>query len=256
MKKLHETDQKTMAWINLYGVLGLLEELCRIDGEAQKLTADAYVSIGFAVKNGPEGTLSFSGGTCTLLKDVSSCMIKLPFSSSEKFNGMIDGTVTPFPSKGFFKLGFLLHTFTKLTDILSSYLKPAEEQLKNRQFFETSTTFMLYLVAVAVAECGNHDSIGKFSAGYIPDGTICLAVKDGPAAAIVCRDHTLTAVKSRPAEWTALMEFDSMETARGLFDGSANAMDCIGSGSIRCAGLMSMIDNMNRILTRVGLYLG
>lgn len=256
MKKLHGTDQETMAWINLYGVLGLLEELCRTDGEAHTLTAGAHVSIGFAVKNGPEGVLSFNEGTCTLQKDVSSCMIKLPFSSPGKFNGMIDGTVTPFPSKGFLKLGFLLHTFTKLTGILSSYLKPSEEQLNDRPFFETSTTFMLYLVAVAVAECGNHDSIGKFSAGYIPDGTICLAVKDGPAAAIVCRDHTLTAVKSRPEEWTALMEFDSMETARGLFDGSANAMDCIGSGSIRCAGLMSMIDNMNRIFTRVSLYLG
>ena len=31
MKQLHGTDQRTMAYINLYGVLGALEELCELD---------------------------------------------------------------------------------------------------------------------------------------------------------------------------------------------------------------------------------
>ena len=48
----------------------------------------------------------------------------MPFSSCEKFNGLIDGTVTPIPSKGFTKIGFLTGPFTKLTDRLTAFLKP------------------------------------------------------------------------------------------------------------------------------------
>lgn len=36
---------------------------------------------------------------------VDRCDIKLAFSAPEKFNGMIDGTVTPIPRKGFTRIG-------------------------------------------------------------------------------------------------------------------------------------------------------
>ena len=62
----HGTDQTTLAYINLYGVLGTLENLCRLDEEAKALIADRKVSIGFAVQGGPAATLYFDHGTCTL----------------------------------------------------------------------------------------------------------------------------------------------------------------------------------------------
>ena len=45
------TDARTLAYINLYGILGTLENLCELDEEAKAL-ADVKkpVSIGFAVK--------------------------------------------------------------------------------------------------------------------------------------------------------------------------------------------------------------
>ena len=51
------------------------------------------------------------------------------------------------------------------------------------------------------------------------------------------------------------MEFSNIHLARDLFDGKVNAVACIGTGGIRMSGMISMIDNVNRILDRVALYL-
>ena len=40
-----------------------------------------------------------------------------------------------------------------------------------------------------------------------------------------------------------------------LFDGKVNSMDCIGKQSITMCGMISMLDNVNRILDRVAVYL-
>ena len=88
-------DARTMAYINLFAVLGALPYLCELDREAAKLIAGKTVSVGFAVKDGPSATLFFGGGKCRMAPGVDRCQVKLPFSSCEKFNGLIDGTVTP-----------------------------------------------------------------------------------------------------------------------------------------------------------------
>ena len=49
--------------------------------------------------------------------------------------------------------------------------------------------------------------------------------------------------------------FGGIKLARDLFDGNVNAVACIGEGSIQMGGNISMIDNVNRILDRVALYL-
>ena len=255
MRNLHNTDQTTLAYINLYGVLGTLEELCRTDEEAKALIADRSVSVGFVVKGGPAATLYFDHGTCTMRKDADQCDIRLPFSSPEKFNGMIDGTVTPIPSRGFTKIGFLLDTFTKLTDLLGRYMQATAEDLQNPEFKEKSTTLMFYTIASAISQIGNHDQIGKASAGYIVDGTVALKIAGGPEAGIQVKNHKLHTVKKHPDTVTACMEFSSMDVARDLFDGKINAVAGIGTGLVRMSGMISMLDNVNRILDRVSLYL-
>lgn len=251
----HNTDEMTMAYINLFAVLGTLENLCQLDEEAKALIKDKKVSIGFAVKEGPEATLCFENGTCTLRKGIEHCDIKLPFSSAEKFNGMIDGTVTPIPAKGFTKLSFLLKEFVKLTDILTRYMRASEEDLKDPVFFEKSTILMFYTIASAISQIGNHDKVSRTSASYISDGIIRLSVKDGPTASICAKDHQLKTVKKVPKNPDACMEFGSIQIARDLFDGKINSLACIGTGDIRMSGMIVMLDNMNRILDRVGLYL-
>lgn len=248
-------DVKTLAQINLFAILGALPYLCELDSEAAKLIEGETVSIGFAVKDGPEATLFFGSGKCRMAPGVDRCQVKLPFSSCEKFNGLIDGTVTPIPSKGFTKVGFLLKKFTKLTDRLSLYLKPEPEMLKDPEFFRISTTLMFHVIAEAIAQIGNHDKVGMFSASNIVDGTAKLAIAGGPAAALCCRNHRFTAVHEEPKTCFAYMEFQSMELARALFDGQVNAIAAVGLGQVRIGGMISMIDNINRILDRVALYL-
>ena len=249
-------DSKTLAYINMYAVLGTLENLCELVPEASELLKGKKpISIGFDVKGGPAATLYFKNGKCRMEQGCTNCDVKLPFSSCEKFNGLIDGTVTPIPSKGFTHIGFLLKTFTPLTDLLSKYMRATEEDLKDPVFFERSTKLMLYTIGVAIAQIGNNDEIGKFSAKAIEDGSVYMGIKNGPGLELVCKDHRLITIKKTPEKYRAAMIFESIETARALFDGQVNALACIGTGKIEMHGLVSMLDNVNRILDRVALYL-
>ena len=255
MEYLHGTDPRTMAFINLYGVLGTLEELCALEPQAREILGERRISVGFQVANGPCATLAFDGG-CALTEGAGHCDIKLPFSTPEKFNGMIEGTVTPIPSKGLTKVRFLTREFIRLTDLLTRYLRASAEDLKDPDFFRKSTTLMFYTIASAISQIGNEDRIGRASASYIPDGVIRLSIQGGPAACIEVRGHRMKTVK-QPVEGpvSARIEFGSMEIARDLFEGRRNSLACIGTGEIRMGGRVPMLDNMNRILDRVALYL-
>lgn len=250
-------DSRTLAYINMYAVLGTLENLCELDeGARALLTNKKPISIGFNVKNGPASTITFfPNGRCRMEDGIKPCDILIPFSSCEKFNGMIDGTVTPIPSKGFSHLKFLLKSFVPLTDLLAKYLKATPEDLEDEEFFTKSTTLMLYTIGVAISQIANNDEIGKFSAHLIVDGDVKLGIKNGPAVTIKAEDHHLITLKKAPQSFRAVMEFENIKLARQLFDGEVNAVACIGQGAIRMGGMISMVDNINRILDRVALYL-
>ena len=248
-------DAKTLAYINLFAILGAIPYLCELDQESAELIQGEAVSIGFVVKGGPEATLFFGGGKCRMVSGVERCEVKLPFSSCEKFNGLIDGTVTPIPSKGFTRINFLLKKFTKLTDRLSLYLRPEADALKDPEFFRISTTVMFHVIAEAIAQIGNEDRIGKVSASSIVDGTAKLAIQGGPAVGLSCRNHRLTAIHREPEAFLSYMEFQDMHLARDLFDGKVDALPAVGLGQIRIGGMISQVDNINRILNRVAIYL-
>ena len=250
------TDAKTLAYINLFAVLGSLENLCALDPAAGALLRSRKpLRLGIAVKGGPAATFAFADGACTMEEGAARCDIRLPFSSCEKFNGMIDGTVTPIPSKGFTHIGFLTKDFTALTNLLTRYLKASPEDLADETFFRISTSLMFYTIAAAISQIGNHDRSGRFSASNLMDGTVMLSIKGGPAAAVTVTDHTLRTVKERPREPRAIMEFADMRLARDLFEGKVNSFACIGTRRIEMRGMISMIDNINRMLDRVAQYL-
>ncbi len=250
------TDARTLAYINMFAVLGSLENLCQLSEEARELVKTKKpVSVGFEVKGGPSATLNFKDGYCTLTEGTDRCQVKLPFSSCEKFNGLIDGTVTPIPSRGFAKISFLLKQFTPLTDMLAKYMRPSEEDLKDEKFFEISTILLFYTITSAISQIANYDKIGSFSASLIPDGVVKLAISGGPAAGIEVKNHKLTTIKENPDTFRAVMEFGSMKLAHDLFDGKVNAIAKVGEGEIIMKGMINMIDNINRILDRVALYL-
>lgn len=183
------------------------------------------------------------------------CDILIPIISCEKFNGVIDGTVTPIPIKGLTKINFLLKTFTALTDRLTELMRPSEEALRDRDFFELSTKLTFYMISVAISQIANHDPIGKASASYIVDGDVALSIKGGPSATLRARNHHLVTIKKAPEKPRAIMQFENLDLASALFKGKVNSLECIGRGSIEIRGMVSMVDNINRILDRVALYL-
>ncbi len=249
-------DQKTLAYINLYGILGALENLCELVPEAgELLTNKKPLTVGFDVKGGPAASITFYNGRCKMTDGCGKCDVKLPFGSPEKFNGLIDGTTTPIPSKGYLHIGFLLKSFTALTDLLSKYLQPSEEDLKDPDFFNISTTLTLYVVGVALAQVANQDEIGKFSASNTPDGSVMLDIKGGPAVELVIKNHHFICLKKRPEKYRASMTFVDVETANALFNGTINALAALGVGKVEMHGMSNMLDNVNRILDRVSLYL-
>lgn len=256
---MKQTDNRTLAFINLFAIFGALPALCEMSEEARATIAGKKISMGISVKDGPCGTLHFDDGKVTVTEGCDKCDIKLPFSSPDKFNGMIDGTVTPIPSKGLTKIGFLLKNFIPLTDILSRYLRPDEESLKDESFYRTSTLLMFHVITGAVAQIGNEDKVGRASASYIVDGNVRMAITEGEtvltAAHIVAKDHRLTTVHTDTDTPMSLMEFDGVHNARGLFDGVASSFTLICDGKLRLGGMISQLDNVNRILDRVGLYL-
>ena len=249
------TDAKTLAYINLHAVLGSIPYLCELDERARDLIKNEKISLGFRVKGGPSGALCFADGKAWFTDECDSCNIILSFSSPEKFNGMIDGTVTPIPSKGLLKVGFLLKKFMPLTDILSSYLRAEKEALADPVFFEKSTVLMFHLIASAIAQIGNVDPVGRASASYIVDGNIKLAIGDDLALTLAAKDHVLTAIHSAPESFMSFMRFEDIKLARALFDGEVNAVAAVGEGKVRIGGMISQVDNVNRILDRVALYL-
>ena len=118
------TDERALAYINMYAILGGLTALCDIATEAGAILGRASCSIGFAVKDGPHATLNFVGGRCRLTDGTDESDILLRFPSCDKFNKMIKGEYTPVPVRGLTKVSFLLGKFKKLTDLLEVYLRP------------------------------------------------------------------------------------------------------------------------------------
>ncbi len=253
------TETLAMAYVNMYGVLGTLENLCQLDIPSQEIIAKLKkpVSLCFSVKNGPCCTFHFSKEGCRMTEGEKGCTCKMSFSSPEAFNNLIDKSKPGMPTKNPIQvLSFLLGPFTKLTDRLNEILRPSEEAMQDRAFFEKNTTLTLYTIAGAISALANNDSISKISADYTVDGDISLGIKDTAYITVNVKDKHFTTIKSKCENPRAIMEFADLDLAAGLFAGKVSTINEMCKGTIRLSGMISMLDNVNRILDRVSVYLG
>lgn len=252
------TEQKAMAYVNMYGILGALENLCEIDTVAKEALEKMKkpTAICFKVKDGPCCTYRFDKNGCKMTEGEAGSNCKMNFSSPEKFNDFINSAKPGVPTKGIIRtFSFLLGTFTALTDRLNEILRPSEEAMRDRSFFEENTILTMYVVAGAVAALANHDSISKISAAHTPDGDVMLGIKDTAYVTVQIRNNRFALVKAPCEKPRALMEFSDIDLANGLFAGTVSTMNELCKGNIRISGMASMVDNINRILDRVSVYL-
>jgi len=252
-------EAKAMAYVNMYGVLATLENLCEIDQKAKAVCSSLKkpVSLCFDVTDGPCCTFHFSKDGCKMSEGSYGCTCKMNFSSPDKFNALIDDSKPGMPVKNIAQvLSFLLGPFTKLTDRLVELLQPSEEALKDRAFFEESTILTFYTIAGALSALANSDSISQQSALYTVDGDVQMGITDTCYATLRIRDHHFETIKEKPDTPRAIMEFKTIDLAYGLFTGTASTMAELCAGNIYMSGMISMVDNINRILDRVAVYLG
>ena len=251
-------EQKALSYANMYGVLGALEKLCELDGKAKEALQKLKnpISVCFKVKDGPCRTFHFDKGGCKITEGADNPDCKMNFVSPERFNLMINESKPGIPVKGTVRLlVFLTGTFTELTNRLTELLRPSAEALKDRAFFEESTLLTMYTVAGAISGLANSDSIAMISAGNTVDGDVSLGVKDKAQVTIRIKNHRFETVYEAAENPRAIMEFADIDLAYGLFNGTVSTINEMCKGNIRLAGVLSMVDNINRILDRVSLYL-
>ena len=240
------TDTKAMAYVNMYGVLGTLENLCQIDSEAQAILAQLKkpVSLCFSVKDGPCCTFHFTRDGCRMTEGDAGCSCRMSFASAAAFNNLIDNSRPGIPTKNPLQvITFLLGPFTKLTDRLNAVLRPSEDAMQDRAFFEKSTTLTLYTIAGAISALANNDPISKISAEYTVDGDISLGIRDTAYITLRVRDRHFTTIKERCQNPRAVMEFADLDLAAGLFAGKVSTINEMCKGTIHLRGMISMLDN-------------
>ncbi len=251
-------EAKAMAYVNLYGVLSALENLCELDEPAREILSGLKrpVSLCFSVKGGPCATLHFTQYSCRMTEGSQDCTCSMRFSSPEKFNALIEHNKPGFPGKNPLQLfSFLLGPFSQLTARLTELLRPSEEALRDRAFFEESTILTMYTIAGAISALANTDPISQVSASYTVDGQVSLGIRDVAEATIEVQNHHFTTRKEPAQNPRAVMEFATIDLAYGLFTGQVSTINEMCKGTIRLRGMISMVDNINRILDRVAVYL-
>ena len=253
------TETRAMAFVNMYGVLGTLENLCQLDDAAKKILGElkSPVSLCFSVKDGPCCTYHFTTTGCVMTEGDEGATCKMHFSDCAAFNRLIDSSKPGIPVKNPIQvISFLLGPFTKLTNRLNEVLRPSEEAMQDRAFFELSTTLTLYTIAGAISALANEDSISRISADYTVDGDISLGIRDTAYVTLKVQDHKFRTLKSKAENPRAVMEFADLDLAAGLFSGKVSTINEMCKGTIRLRGMINMLDNVNRILDRVSVYLG
>ncbi len=246
-----------IAHLNLFAVLPRMAELVSFDPEAAQIAQQLNLGIVFRVLDGPRMRLGFAAGrvsaspTSRGLHDVG-----LLFRSCDQLNRSFAGQkVTPIPYRGFWKLG-AMGRFTSLSDLLTRYLQPTPQDMADAPFRAKAVHLMLLTGLSSLPVVAQHDPKVKALLGKPKDGTVCIDVSpDGPRAHVVIRGGHIAAHDGAAAEPTATITLRGVDTAARLLTGKLDVFAAMGTGEVRISGLLTLADEVNWLLDRVGTYL-
>lgn len=255
---LTEIDDRVLAAVNLHAVLGALPRLAELSPEAAAILAamNGPATLTAAVLGGERTRFVFSPAGVAAGAEPVGTRATLVFRSAAHANRVLAGTGTPIPVAGPAGIRFLTGVFTPLTDLLSRYLEPSDADLENPAFAEASRTLLLEVAVGAIVVVGNLDRSGRFSASQMPDGDLDITVGDTLRHRIRVSDHRLERVPVSDAGPRAVFRFVDLPTAGDVLAGRESALACVGDGRIAIRGYVPLVDNISRILGRVGHYLG
>ncbi|MFC9473010.1 hypothetical protein ACFTS5_12560 [Nocardia sp. NPDC056952] len=253
---LTELDDRVHAAINLHAVLGALPRLAELDSAAAAVlgTLDRDVTLTLSVLGGPEARYTFT--PTSIRPGGRGVGPRLLFTSSAHLNAVLGGTAKPIPLGGPAGIRFLTKQFAPLSEILAGYLQPASAQAESEDGADIATLLALHISAVAITVVGNEDVSGKFSAEHMPDGDFDLEVGEDIRYRLEVKDHRLRVDHDLTGSPRAALRFADLGVAGAILSGQDSALACMCDGRLTMRGFVPLIDNANRILDRVGAYLG
>ena len=200
-------------------------------------------------------TMTFEGGICKVYEGRYTNDILLPFSSYEKFNGMMDKSSFPIPVKGFRRQSFLHRNFSMLSSILKKYLGSNGAEMYSGTFQQDSVNLLFHVFINAAAQVANHDVIGRCTVSGIADGDIVISIKNGPQAALRVDSQNVKRLQDVPENPTARLEFSCLEVARDVFERKQIIPYYLGTGQIQPEGHIGLLQPLYRLMDRVAVYL-
>ncbi len=242
------------AGMHLFAVLPRLTDVVRHDEEGRRIADKMRVSIEFRVLNGPRVVLSFADGRIKTRSEGKSDL-GLLFTSCAQLNNMFDGRkVLPIPFKGLHKAGELSR-LTRLTEILTRYLKPSDTDMQSPRFRESHVEMSLLVGLSATQQIALQDPRAERIANHLPNGTIQYIILDGPACHVVLEDGLIEARSGTIADPTTTIEIQDIDLAVSLIKGEVDTFAANGSGAIKASGSLVLADEFNTLFDRVGHYL-
>ena len=247
-----------LANLHLHAVLPRLEELVKLDDEARSIARQMKLKVRFKVRRGPSELVEISDGVVRASSDTqASANLGLFFASCDQLNNLfMDKRVTPVPYKGLTQLR-QMGRFSKLSEILTRYLKPAEADLKDPVFKKKHVEMALMTGLAGAAEVAKYDRKMEKVVDRLPWGTVQFSVlPDGPHAFVsVGRDKTILVGNGTVSDPTANLEINGIDMAAGVLAGTLDTFAAVGREDLRATGLLSLIDELNALLDRVGYFL-
>ena len=194
--------------MHLHAVLPRLADLARLDDEARAIISEMNVAIEFFVPGGPKVVLHFKNSSVRAVR-TGKADVCLMFPTCKMLNDMFDGKkVTPIPIKGVHRMGDL-KKLTRLTDILTRYLKPSQSEMADKEFRAKHVELSLLVGLAATEAIATIEAKGRRVASHMPSGTMLYDVKGGPKA------HVISRWENR-GSWSLKIDYDHRDSRRHL----------------------------------------
>jgi hypothetical protein len=242
------------AHMHLHAVLPRLADLARLDDEARAIISEMNVAIEFFVPGGPKVVLHFKNSSVRAVR-TGKADVCLMFPTCKMLNDMFDGKkVTPIPIKGVHRMGDL-KKLTRLTDILTRYLKPSKSEMADKEFRAKHVELSLLVGLAATEAIATIEAKGRRVASHMPSGTMLYDVKGGPKAHVIVKDGKIEVFPGAIKDPTTTIEIRDVDLAVDLVKGEVDTFAANGSGDIKASGGLALADEYNALFDRVGLYL-
>jgi len=247
-----------LANLHLHAVLPRLQDLVRLDEEARSIAAEMNLSVRFRVLGGPSQVVEIRNGSVEASGDPSArAELGLMFVSCDQLNNMfMQKTAVPVPYKRLDKL-IQMKRFTRLTEIMTRYLQPSDRDLEDPAFKKKFVEMTLQTGLAGAAQIAKYDSKVEHVVELLPHGTIQFSVlPDGPFAFVeVDPDKNIRSGTGKIDSPLANLDINGLDTAADLLADRLDQFAALGAGDLRATGLLSLVDEFNALLDRVGKFL-